>query len=301
MRAHDYVHLQIANFLDEAVDIYLHYSTITKYFLITLLPQSCVWLPSVPFNTIFSAYSHVIREERYFDDQFVVVENPPESWNLSSKLYYGHTEPTLHNHDLIYKASLNEDGFCCDTCSITIKDRPVFICSEYVKDPGGGGCSYSSCTACFYEYMLQRTLNHIEEDLSLTVHGEHWFGSSFLKPKISHAQNSLVKSILEDYTKAAETESDKSDKSDKTESDKTESDKTAEREEFKKFFPGLFAKKSEDEGKDDDLGEEEVSGDEEFSEEEPPTVPNYTKENDVVLEGTIEESGDNDPPYHRLD
>jgi len=198
----DSVHVQIANFLDEIVDIHLHYSASSeKFFLLSVLPGTCVWLPSVPVNTHFSAYSHVRTNEQFYSKNtnlLIQAKDVPDPWLENSEVNLAFSEPNLHGHDLLYIPRFIEVDFVCDTCSITIsKGQPVFLCSHYPTHEDD--CSYTACTSCFYEFMLSKTIKLIEEDLSLTVEGERWWGTDEEKPKISQEQNNLVNSVLQSY------------------------------------------------------------------------------------------------------
>jgi len=115
---------------------------------------------------------------------------------------------------------------------------------------------------------LRRTIPIVEEELSLLVEGERWWGEEIRKPKITFEQNLLVKTVVTEYLKRRESVTTPS------ESIFPESDFINN---FKVDYPDM-----EDDVKDN----WNVSGEEDESEDE--------EEESIVEEGA--EEGLNQPP-----
>jgi len=130
--------------------------------------------------------------------------------------FIAYSDTGVHPHDLVYQPSIPNAS--CDTCSSDIKNQPGFICSK--------NCDYITCTACFYESRLQKTIPFIEEELSLVIDGERWWGPEIVKPKVTHDQNNLVLSVILSYIKFQKENAEKNSKLLKIDLDH-----------LKKFFP----------------------------------------------------------------
>jgi hypothetical protein len=210
----DSLHLQIINESDEIIDIYLNYAHLEKYFLVSVLPKTCIWLASIPVNTRLSAFRHNNSNDIYyvlnpasgshervdphpFINELNLVQVPrPTNWKIDSipEVEIAYKEST-HPHDLVLVPQVSA-GWACDTCSASFGSQPGFICCEYhFKNQ----CNYGICSACFYELRMKKTIPYIEEELSLLMEGERWWGEEIFKPRITFAQNRMVRKIVEIY------------------------------------------------------------------------------------------------------
>jgi hypothetical protein len=200
----DSLHLQIVNETQEILDIYLNYGKYEKYMLLSLIPQTCAWLPSVPHNTHLSVYTHKFDDEKYYKangDTFTRIDKkliPNQRWRLDSDVLLGYSDPKTHEHDLIFYPNFSDSFSMCDTCSIELIEKPAFTCIDH-KRPGENPCKFLICSTCFYEFRLKKTIPFVEEDLSLVLDGERWWEEEPTKPKITTAQNPLIRLIVDEY------------------------------------------------------------------------------------------------------
>jgi len=181
----------------------LNYGKYEKYMLLSILPQTCAWLPSVPHNTHLSAYSHQFHDEKYYKangDTFIRIDRkliPTERWRLSSDILIGYSDPKTHEHDLIFHPNYSDAYSACQTCGIELIEKPAFHCIDGKKPENA--CQFLICSTCFYEFRLKKTIPFVEEDLSLVLEGERWWEEEAVKPKITTAQNPLIRHIVDDY------------------------------------------------------------------------------------------------------
>lgn len=171
----------------------------------SLLPSTSVTVPGVPLRTTFSAYTHVLTEEKFYvvlNEEHQLGPAPkPESWNLSSNLFIAFSDD-IHEHSFTFYPKLNYEEityatFRCNICYSHIPtNAPAMLCSEYPADPN---CTYNMCMSCWYQLRLNITVPLIEEKLSRVVEGERWFTEPSKKPHISVFQNVVVKKIVSNY------------------------------------------------------------------------------------------------------
>jgi len=182
-----------------------------KYFLVTVVPKTCVWLPSIASGTVLSAHKHVPFDEKIYqytpDKTTVQPISQFKKFTPSAQGYLLGYKDKFHKHILLFIDNLQfpETIWACDTCSIDITSQPAFLCiSKFPYNGVHEGCGYSICTTCFYEGRLRRTIPIVEEELSLLVEGERWWGEEIQKPKITFEQNLLVRSVVTEYLKRRE-------------------------------------------------------------------------------------------------
>jgi hypothetical protein len=179
------------------------------------MPQSCIWLASVPVNTSLSAIKHNPSNDIYYipnptTNEYECSEPPtgeiisqssnrPTDWHCNSETLFGY-RVSVHPHDLVFVPSVDNE-WACDTCSANFGQQPGFLCSKYyfTKDRDERDCNWGICSACYYELFMKTTLPFIEEELSLLMEGERWWGGEIFKPRVTFAQNQMVLKMVEKY------------------------------------------------------------------------------------------------------